>query len=141
MNAIYRNIIYSISTLFLACIAMYLYTTSLIDDLEYYNKYDLQDGIFVSTIELIIYIGFSTLFLKKILLKNWKILLSTFLYLIVLQGLLFNLAFSVRAEFGTTWTTMEVLLELVLNYKKTILLLSVSTIVYYILLKILVKYN
>jgi len=39
-------------------------------------------------------------------------------YLVVLQELFFNLAFSLRIEFGATWTAMEVLLELVLYYKK-----------------------
>ena len=137
MSTTYRNIIYSSITLLIACIVMYLYSISIVSYLDYYNKYDLQDGIFVSAIELIVYIGLSTLFLKKILQKKGLILLSTFLYLVVLQELFFNIAFSVRAEFGATWTTMEVLLELVLYYKKTVILLSVSTIVYYVLLKVL----
>ena len=135
--SISHRIIYVITTLIISCIAMYLYIISVVSSLDYYNKYDLQDGIFISAIELIVYIGLSTLFLKKILQKKGLILLSTFLYLAVLQELFFNIAFSVRAEFGATWTTMEVLLELVLYYKQTVVLLSVSTIVYYVLLKFL----
>jgi len=139
MSTTYRNIIYILITLLIASITISLYATSLVDDLEYYNKYELQDGLFTSAIELFIYLGLSTFFLQKIIQKKWRILLSTFLYLVVLQELFFNLAFSLRAEFGATWTTIGVRLALVLYYKKTIVLLSISSIIYYFLLRFLRK--
>jgi len=141
MNNIYRNLTYTITTLLISCIAMYLYTEFLVDDLGYYNKYEYRDGLFVSAIELLIYLGLSTFFLQKIIQKKWRILVSTFLYLVVLLASFFNIAFSLRAEFGATWTNMELLFELVLFYKKTLPLLSVTAIIYYILLRFLRNKN
>ena len=137
MNSTYRKLTYTITTLLISSIAMYFYTASLVSGVGYYNKYDLGDGLFDSAIELLIYLGLSTFFLQKIIEKNWRIVVVTFLYLVVLQELFFNLAFSLRIEFGTTWTDMEVRFGLVLHYKKTYVLLSVSAIIYYLLLRFL----
>ena len=94
MKSIYRNLTYTITTLLISCIAVYLYTVSLVSGSNY-NKYNLGDGLFVSAIELLIYLGLSTLFLQKIIQNKWRILLSTFLCLVLLQKLLFNVASSV----------------------------------------------
>ncbi|GEM_PF-7068226 len=137
--SINHRIIYVITTLIISCVAVYLYAISLVADLEYFNKFELNDGLITSAIELLIYLGLSTFFLQKIIQKKWQILLTAILYLVVLQELFFNLAFSLRAEFGATWTSMDIRFVLMLNYKQTIILLSVSAIIYYILLRVLRK--
>jgi len=139
--SINHRIIFVITTLAISCISVYLYTVSLIDDLGYYNKYEYRDGLFVSAIELLIYLGLSTFFLQKMVQNKWRILLATFLYFVVLQELFFNLGFSLRSGFGATWTNTEVRFELVLYYKKTLVLLSVSVIIYYLLLRFLKNKN
>ncbi len=137
MSNIYRNLTYITITLLTYCIAVYLYAGFLVNHLGFYNKYAYQNSLFTSTIEFLIFLGLSTFFLQKIIQKKWRILVGTFLYLIVLLVSFFNIAFSLRAEFGATWTNMELLFELVLFYKKTLPLLSVTAIIYYILLKFL----
>ena len=141
MNSTYRKLTYTITTLLISSIAMYFYTASLVSGAGYYNKYDLGDGLFDSAIELLIYLGLSTFFLQQIIKKNWRILLSTFLYLVVLQELFFNIAYSLCYLFGATWNNTGIRFGLVLYYKKTSVLLSVSAIIYYLLLRFLRSKN
>ncbi len=129
-----RHIIYASATLLISSVALYLYTISILNSLDYYNKYDLQSGLFVASIELLFFLMITTFFLKKIIQKKWRIVLVVLCYIIMLQELFFEIAANLQGEFGATWTATEIRYELVIDYKHTKLILIITTIAYFLVL-------
>jgi len=130
---------YTLITLLISCIALYLYTISILNSLDYYNKYDLQSGLFVASIELLFFLMITTFFLKKIIQKKWRIVLVVLCYIIMLQELFFEIAANLQGEFGVTWTATEIRYELVIDYKQTKLILIITTIMYFLVLDFVKK--
>jgi len=132
-----RHIIYTSVTLLISSVALYLYTISILNPLDYYNKYDLQSGLFIASIELLFFLMITTFFLKKIIQKKWRIVLVVLCYAILLQEMFVAIVSNnLQSEFGATWTLTEIRLELVRNYKQTKLILIIATIAYFILLSL-----
>ncbi len=130
-----KYIIYISATLLISNIALYLYTISILNSLDYYNKYDLQNSLLVASIYLLIFLTITVTFLKKIIQKNWLLILVVLCYATLLQEMFVAIVSNnLQSEFGTTWTLTEIRSELVINYKQTKLILIISTISYYILL-------
>ena len=129
-----QYIIYLSGTLLISSIAIYLYTISIISPLDYYNIYDLQIGLSVASIEYLFFLMITTLFLKKIIRKKWRIVLVVLCYIIMLQELFFEIAANLAVEFGATWTATEIRYELVIDYKQTKLILIITTITYFLVL-------
>ncbi len=126
---------YTSVTLLISGVALYLYTISIVNSLDYYNKYDLQNGLLVASIYLLIFLTITVAFLKKIIQKNWLLILVVLCYAILLQEMFVAIVSNnLQSEFGTTWTLTEIRSELVRNYKQTKLILIISTISYFILL-------
>lgn len=133
-----RHIIYASTTLSISGVALYLYTISILNSLDYYNKYDLQTGLLIAGIYLFVFLTITIVFLKKIIKKNWLFILVILFYAILLQEMFVAVVSNgLQAEFGATWTITEIRSELTRNYKQTKLILIISTISYFILLSLI----
>ncbi len=129
------HIIYLSATLLISSIALYLYTISILNSLDYYNKYDLQSGLLVASIYLLLFLTITSIFFKKTIQKNWLLILVVLCYTILLQEMFVALVSNnLQSEFGATWTLTEIRSELAINYKQTKLILIIATITYFLLL-------
>ncbi len=132
---------HSVVNVLLTSIAVYGYVNSLLLYLkgEYYNTYQLEEGIFIGTLYLIIYLFISTIFLKSIINNKWLKIGATLLYAYALYEMFSNIAFSMLADLsgGGTFTPSEVISTFVLGYKETVVLIGMATIVYYLFLRLL----
>ncbi len=135
-----KFLIYPSATLLISSVALYLYTIPILNSLDYYNKYDLQNGLLVASIYLLIFLTITVAFLKKIIQKNWLLILVVLFYAILLQEMFVAIVSNnLQSEFGATWTLTEIRNELVLGYKHTKSIGIVATILYLLVLSFIKK--
>lgn len=80
----------------------------------------------------------SQIFLTKIIqTRKWEII-ATLMFFIGLEEAFFEIAFGMRAEFGTTWTNIDIRFEL-LYHVETFIILFTATLLYYCLILINTK--
>jgi hypothetical protein len=103
-------------------------------------SYQIKDGYFFAYTSFGIFIIICQIFFNKILnTLQWKIV-ATVMFFITLEEAFFDIAYSIRSAFGTTWTKMEVRNALVLNHWQTWFLLFVTTLLFVAILSILNKW-
>jgi len=129
------RLVYSITTLLIGYITIYVFD-AIVFDISNDPVINTMhyDGKINSYIIFGVFVLLSQFFLKKIIkLIKWKIITSI-LFVISLEEAFFEIAYSLRAEFGTTWTNMEVRFTLVFGFKETFLLIFVAVTLYILLL-------
>ncbi len=125
----------------LTTITVYGYINSLLLYLKgaYYNNYQLEEGLFIGALYLIIYLLLTTLFFTTIIKNNWLKIGVALGYAWVVYSMISSIAFSMLADLsgGGTFTPSEVISTFVLGYKKTVVLITMATIIYYLFLRLL----
>jgi len=141
--SISHRVIYVITALLIGYTSIYVFNVIICDILNYNPSLDpvinrmYNDGKINAYIIFGVFVLFSQFFLYKIIKTiKWRIITSI-LFIISLEEAFFEIAYGLRVLFGPT--DIDIRFVLILYHKQTIILLSVSIIIYYFLLRFLGK--
>jgi len=133
------RLIYSITTLLIGYISIYIFDAIIFDITDHQYSFDpvintmRYDGRISAYMFFSLFVLFSQFFLNKIIKTiKWSIIASI-LFIISLEEAFFEIAYGLRAEFGPISTNIR--FELVLGFKETLVLLSVAIMLYFLLLR------
>lgn len=115
----------------ISAIAIAGYTAILLQQIDLYNGYELKTGIFIGSSLLLVFILICSWIVYMHGSLIWMRLLCFVLYLYFLSAVFFEIAYSQRIEFGTTWTNIEVWRKLVFYQWQTYGLIATSGLLYW----------